>query len=121
MQFSVLYLTRPLDHFWYDNDYRYHIKNGLALGKGPKIAHYQLFIKNRNQSQKRNENKRSGEDENKRNGGRVNKKRRVEKVEDVEKVEALMNDSSINSTKNPKNVGNAAQFPHPPLKHHLVV
>jgi hypothetical protein len=58
--------------------YRYHIKNGLALGKGPKIAHYKDFTKKRKQSQKRKETKR--------NEGRVNKKRRVEKVEDVDEV-----------------------------------
>ena len=29
--------------------YRYHIKNGLALGKGLKIGRYQDFIKKRNQ------------------------------------------------------------------------
>ena len=54
----------------------YHIKNGLALGKGLKIVRYQDFTKKRNQSQKRKENKR--------NEGRVNKKRRVEDVEKVE-------------------------------------
>ena len=61
--------------------YRYHIKNGLALGKGLKIMRYQDFTKKRKQSQKRKETKR--------NEGRVNKKRRVEDVEmeDVEKVE----------------------------------
>jgi len=53
--------------------YRYHIKNGLALGKGLKIGRYQDFTKKRNQSQKRKEKKR--------NEGRVNKKRRVEDVE----------------------------------------
>ena len=56
--------------------YRYHIKNGLALGKGPKIAHYKDFTKKRKQSQKRKETKR--------NEGRVYKKRRVEDVEKVE-------------------------------------
>ena len=56
--------------------YRYHIKNGLALGKGLKIMRYQDFTKKRKQSQKRKETKR--------NEGRVNKKRRVEDVEDVE-------------------------------------
>ena len=38
--------------------YRYHIKNGLALGKGLKIVRYQDFTKKRNQSQKRKEKKR---------------------------------------------------------------
>ena len=38
--------------------YRYHIKNGLALGKGLKIVRYQDFTKKRNQSQKRREKKR---------------------------------------------------------------
>jgi hypothetical protein len=33
--------------------YRYHIKNGLALGKGLKIVRYHDFTKKRNQSQKR--------------------------------------------------------------------
>ena len=56
--------------------YRHHIKNGLALGKGLKIMRYQDFTKKRKQSQKRKETKR--------NEGRVNKKRRVEDVEDVE-------------------------------------
>ena len=56
--------------------YRYHIKNGLALGKGLKIMRYQDFTKKRKQTQKRKETKR--------NEGRVNKKRRVEDVEDVE-------------------------------------
>jgi len=56
--------------------YRHHIKNGLALGKGLKIIRYQDFTKKRKQSQKRKETKR--------NEGRVNKKRRVEDVEDVE-------------------------------------
>ena len=62
--------------------HRYHIKHGLALGKGLKIGRYQDFTKKLNQSQKRKEKKR--------NEGRVNKKRRVEdveKVEDVKKVE----------------------------------
>ena len=59
--------------------YRYHIKNGLALGKGLKIMRYQDFTKKRKQTQKRKETKR--------NESRVNKKRRVEDVEDVEKVE----------------------------------
>jgi hypothetical protein len=58
--------------------YRYHIKNGLALGKGLKIVRYQDVTKKRNQSQKRKEKKR--------NEGRVNRKRRVENVEDI-KVE----------------------------------
>jgi len=47
--------------------YRYHIKNGLALGKGLKIVRYQDFTKKRNQSQKRKEKKRKEtkkEDEN---------------------------------------------------------
>ena len=56
--------------------YRHHIKNGLALGKGLKIMRYQDFTKKRKQSQKRKETKR--------NEDRVNKKRRVEDVEDVE-------------------------------------
>ena len=30
--------------------YRYHIKNGLVLGKGLKIVRYQTFIKKRNQA-----------------------------------------------------------------------
>ena len=60
--------------------YRYHIKNGLALGKGLKIVRYQVFTKKRNQCQKRKEKKRYE--------GRVNKKRRVE---DVEKVETFVN------------------------------
>jgi hypothetical protein len=38
--------------------YRYHIKNGLVLGKGLKIVRYQTFIKKRNQAQKRKEKKR---------------------------------------------------------------
>ena len=38
--------------------YRYHIKNGLALGKGLKIGRYQDFTQKRNQSQKRKEEKR---------------------------------------------------------------
>ena len=62
--------------------YRYHIKNGLALGKGLKIIHYKDFTIKRNQSQKLKEKKS--------NEGKVNKKRRVEdvkKVEDVDKVE----------------------------------
>ena len=47
--------------------YRYHIQNGLALGKGLKIVRYQDFTKKRNQSQKRKEKKRKEtkkEDEN---------------------------------------------------------
>ena len=63
--------------------YRYHIKNGLAFGKGLKIVRYQDFTKKRNQSQKRKEKKR--------NEGRVNKKRRVEDVEKVEDVETFVN------------------------------
>ena len=66
--------------------YRYHIKNGLVLGKGLKIIRYQDFTKKRKQSQKRKETKR--------NEDRVNKKRRVEDVEDVEKehdVEKFVN------------------------------
>ena len=35
--------------------YRYHIKNGIVLGKGLKIIRYQDFTKKRNQSQKRKE------------------------------------------------------------------
>ena len=35
--------------------YRYHIKNGLALGKGLKIVRYQDFTKECNQSKKRTE------------------------------------------------------------------
>ena len=62
--------------------YRYHIKNDLVLGKGPKITHYKGYLtKKRNQSQKRKEKKR--------NGGRVNKKRSVEDVEKVEDVEIV--------------------------------
>ena len=63
--------------------YRYHIKNGLVLGKGLKIVRYQDFSKKLNQSQKRKEKKR--------NEGRVktNKKRRVEDVEKVEDVETV--------------------------------
>ena len=63
----------------------YHIKNGLAFGKGLKIVRYQDFTKRRNQSQKRKEKKR--------NEGRVktNKKRRVEDVEKVEDVETFVN------------------------------
>jgi len=38
--------------------YRYHIKNGLALGKGLKIVRYQDFTKKRNHCQKRKEKKR---------------------------------------------------------------
>ena len=38
--------------------YRYHIKHGLALGKGLTIGRYQDFTKKRNQSQKRKEEKR---------------------------------------------------------------
>jgi hypothetical protein len=38
--------------------YRYHIKKGLALGKGLKIVRYQNFTKSHNQTQKRKENKR---------------------------------------------------------------
>ncbi len=38
--------------------YRYHIKKGLALGKGPKIVRYQDFTKRHNQAQKRKEKKR---------------------------------------------------------------
>ena len=42
--------------------YRYHIKNGLVLGKGLKIVRYQTFIKKRtqalNQSLKRKGKKR---------------------------------------------------------------
>ena len=63
--------------------YRYHIKNGLALGKGLKIVRYQDFTKKRNQSQKRKEKKRYE--------GRVNKKRRVEDVEKVEDFEKFVN------------------------------
>ena len=37
--------------------YRYHIKNGLALGKGLKTVRYQDFTKKRNQSQKRKREK----------------------------------------------------------------
>jgi hypothetical protein len=62
--------------------YRYHIKNGLALGKGLKMIRYKDFTIKRNQSQKLKEKKS--------NEGKVNKKRRVEdvkKVEDVDKVE----------------------------------
>ena len=47
--------------------YRYHIKNGLAIGKGLEIVRYQDFTKKRNQSQKRKEKKRKEtkkEDEN---------------------------------------------------------
>jgi len=40
-------------------NYRYHIKHGLALGKGLKIGRYQDFTKKRNQSQKRIEEKRN--------------------------------------------------------------
>ena len=64
--------------------YRYHIKNGLALGKGLKIVRYQTFIKKRNQTLKRKEKKRNEE-------GRVNKKRRVENVVKVEDVEKFVN------------------------------
>jgi hypothetical protein len=39
--------------------YRYHIKHGLALGKGLTIGRYQDFTKKRNQSQKRIEEKRN--------------------------------------------------------------
>ena len=39
--------------------YRYHFKNGLALGKGLKIGRYQDFTQKRNQSQKRKETKRN--------------------------------------------------------------
>jgi hypothetical protein len=63
--------------------YRYHIKNGLVLGKGLKIIRYQDFTKKRKQSQKRKETKR--------NEDRVNKKRRVEDVEKVEDVETFVN------------------------------
>ena len=63
--------------------YRYHIKNGLALGKRLIIIRYQDFTEKRNQSQKRKENKR--------NEGRVNKKRSVEDVEKVEDVETFVN------------------------------
>ena len=38
--------------------YRYHIKNGLALGKGLKIVRYQDFTKKQNQAQTRKEKKR---------------------------------------------------------------
>jgi hypothetical protein len=38
--------------------YRYHIKKGLALGKGLKIVRYQNFTKSHNQTQKRKEKKR---------------------------------------------------------------
>ena len=38
--------------------YRYHIKNGPALGKGLKIIRYKDFTIKRNQSRKRKENKR---------------------------------------------------------------
>jgi len=70
--------------------YRYHIKNGLALGKGLKIIRDQDFTKKRKQSQKRKETKRNeGRVNKKRNEGRVNKKRRVEDVEDVEDVEKV--------------------------------
>jgi hypothetical protein len=79
-----MYFSVQIIHFkCFLKAFSYHIKNGLALGKGPKIAHYQVFIKNRNQSQKRKENKR--------NGGRVNKKRRAEDVEKVEDVEKFVN------------------------------
>ncbi len=63
--------------------YRYHIKNGLALGKGLKIIRYQDFTKKRKHSQKRKETKR--------NEGSVNKKRSVEDVEKVEDVETFVN------------------------------
>ena len=39
--------------------YRYHIKKGLALGKGLKIVRYQNFTKSHNQTQKRKEKKRT--------------------------------------------------------------
>ena len=67
--------------------YRYHIKNGLALGKGLKIVRYQDFTKS--YSKKRNQSQKSKEK--KRNEGRVNKKRRVEIVEKVEDVEKFVN------------------------------
>ncbi len=38
--------------------FRYHIKKGLALGKGLKILRYQDFTKKNNQAQKRKEKKR---------------------------------------------------------------
>jgi hypothetical protein len=38
--------------------YRYHIKNGSALGKGLKIVRYQDFTKKHNQVQTREEKKR---------------------------------------------------------------
>jgi hypothetical protein len=38
--------------------YRYHIKKGIALGKGLKIVRYQDFTKKHNQAQKRKEEKR---------------------------------------------------------------
>ena len=53
--------------------YRYHIKNGPALGKGLKIVHYQNFTKKRNQSQKRKEKKR------KENEQRTEKRKEKEK------------------------------------------
>ena len=58
--------------------YRYHIKNGLALGKGLKIGRYQDFTQKRNQSQKRKETKRN-----------ETKKRKETKkeVEDVQRKE----------------------------------
>jgi len=62
--------------------YRYHIKNGLALGKGLKIVRHQDFTNKRNQSQKRKEKKR--------NEGRVNKKLHVEDVEKVDDVEKFV-------------------------------
>jgi hypothetical protein len=70
--------------------YRHHIKNGLVLGKGLKIIHYQDFTKKRKQAQKRKETKHNeGRVNKKRNEGRVNKKRRVEDVEKVEDVEMV--------------------------------
>jgi hypothetical protein len=67
--------------------YRYHIKNGLALGKGLKFVRYQDFTKKRNDSKKRKEKKR--------NEGRVNKKRCVENVEDIKVEDKNVEDYAI--------------------------
>ena len=68
--------------------YRYHIKNGLALGKGLKMIRYKDFTIKRNQSQKLKEKKS--------NEGKVNKKRRVEDVKKVEDVEMVEDVEKVN-------------------------
>jgi hypothetical protein len=64
--------------------YLYHIKKGLALGKGLKIVRYQKFTRSLNQTQKRKEKKR----------------KEIKKEEDVEdELANQFNDTMNKSTK----------------------